>query len=198
MRTTHLDPILLPVPEAGALLSLGKTTVWGLIQSGVLPTVRVGRSVRVPRVALEEYVARLQAEQRTVSEYLSVDQAAHVLQCSDENEALRVRLAAAAQARDADNARIIELAEQLERERTKTLADHNHCKWRDLYDECRQWGVEQKERADTATQARDAAERVLAEIHEICRMGLEGCDALEERDAIQALTKPYREAHHAP
>ena len=49
-------PILLRAEEAAKLLSLGRTTVFALMASGDLPCVRVGRAVRVPRVAVERWV----------------------------------------------------------------------------------------------------------------------------------------------
>lgn len=49
-------PLVLRVADVAHLLQLSKSAVYALIASGELPTLRVGRSVRVPRVALEEWV----------------------------------------------------------------------------------------------------------------------------------------------
>lgn len=38
----------LTVPEAGALLGIGRSGAYGAAARGDLPTIRVGRSVRVP------------------------------------------------------------------------------------------------------------------------------------------------------
>jgi len=57
------EKLLLTVEEAAALLSLGRTSVFGLIKSGALRSVRIGRSRRVPREAVRDYAASLVAEQ---------------------------------------------------------------------------------------------------------------------------------------
>lgn len=51
--------LLLSIPEAAAQLSLGQTVVWKLISTGQLNSVKVGRSRRVPWMALEAFVASL-------------------------------------------------------------------------------------------------------------------------------------------
>lgn len=43
--------------EAAALLGLGKTTVYELIQKKELPAVRLGGALRIPRAALEKLAA---------------------------------------------------------------------------------------------------------------------------------------------
>lgn len=47
-------PLLLRVSEASALLGLSRSTVYQLIARGELRVIRIGRSVRVPRQALDE------------------------------------------------------------------------------------------------------------------------------------------------
>lgn len=56
------DPLLLSVPAAARMLSLGRTTVYTLIASGELETISIGRCRRVPRAAIEAFV-----EQRSVA-----------------------------------------------------------------------------------------------------------------------------------
>lgn len=51
------DGLLLTIPEAARTLRLGLSTVKLMVRRGELPVVRCGRAVRVPRVALEEWVA---------------------------------------------------------------------------------------------------------------------------------------------
>lgn len=51
-----MDPVLLKVEEAAALLRIGRTKMYGLLAAGAIPTVRVGRSVRVPRAALLRWI----------------------------------------------------------------------------------------------------------------------------------------------
>jgi len=46
-------PLLLPVPEAAHLLGIGTTLCWEMVHGGQLPSVRLGRRVLVPRVAVE-------------------------------------------------------------------------------------------------------------------------------------------------
>lgn len=56
----HEQRTLLTVEEAAEKLALGRTTVFGLIKSGKLPSVRIGRLRRVPLDALDTYVCHLQ------------------------------------------------------------------------------------------------------------------------------------------
>ena len=60
---TDFEPVLLKVIEAATLLRLGRTTIYELINSGDMPTVRIGRAVRIPTRAVREYAARVEAEQ---------------------------------------------------------------------------------------------------------------------------------------
>jgi excisionase family DNA binding protein len=63
-KTTVSTPIdvsqlqLLAVPEVARLLSIGRTSVYALIQSGALQTVRVGAPsrIRIPVVSLHAYI----------------------------------------------------------------------------------------------------------------------------------------------
>lgn len=56
-REGLVDSLLMRAGEVAAVLSLGRSKVYELMASGALPTVRIGRAVRVPRAALEEWVA---------------------------------------------------------------------------------------------------------------------------------------------
>lgn len=49
--------LLLRVHEAAHLLGIGTTLAYELVGRGVLPHVRLGRAVRVPRAALETWIA---------------------------------------------------------------------------------------------------------------------------------------------
>lgn len=53
--------LLLSLPEAAAALSLGCTKVRELVAAGELRAVRVDRRVLVPKVEIEQFVARLLA-----------------------------------------------------------------------------------------------------------------------------------------
>jgi excisionase family DNA binding protein len=50
---------LYKVEDAAALLSVSKTRIYELIRSGQLESVTVGRSRRVPSLAVDRYVERL-------------------------------------------------------------------------------------------------------------------------------------------
>ncbi|HZU60732.1 MAG TPA: helix-turn-helix domain-containing protein [Solirubrobacteraceae bacterium] len=47
---------LLRVEEAARLLRIGRSKLYQLLARGELPVVRIGRSVRIPRRALEEWI----------------------------------------------------------------------------------------------------------------------------------------------
>ena len=51
-------PLLLTIPQAAAVLAIGRTTVYELIGAGDLEAVHLGRSVRVPVAELHAFVAR--------------------------------------------------------------------------------------------------------------------------------------------
>jgi excisionase family DNA binding protein len=56
-----MDKLLLTPAEAAEALGLGRTKVYELMAAGVLQSVKIGASRRVPREALAEFVARLSA-----------------------------------------------------------------------------------------------------------------------------------------
>ena len=51
-----MERILLRPSEVAEALGVGRTTAYQLIRSGLLPTIRVGTSVRVPAEALRRWV----------------------------------------------------------------------------------------------------------------------------------------------
>lgn len=59
MDTSPIAPTLLTVPEAMATLRLSRATIYDLIRSGDLGSVKVGRSRRIPAQAVTTFVARL-------------------------------------------------------------------------------------------------------------------------------------------
>ena len=67
MDTTPHPPdparTLLSVEAAATQLSIGRTTMYALIKTGAIESVRVGRLRRVPAEALTAYTTRLIAEQ---------------------------------------------------------------------------------------------------------------------------------------
>ena len=60
--TADPKPLLYRDPEAARLLSLGASKTWELIARGELESVKIDGARRVPREAIEAYVARLAAE----------------------------------------------------------------------------------------------------------------------------------------
>jgi excisionase family DNA binding protein len=59
-RDVASDPLLLTPEEAAHVLRVGRTTVYALMKAGKLRPVHIGRSCRLARAELEQYVARLQ------------------------------------------------------------------------------------------------------------------------------------------
>jgi excisionase family DNA binding protein len=51
------DALLLRVEEAAPLLRLSRTEVFALIKKGELASVQIGRRRRIPRRALDDYIA---------------------------------------------------------------------------------------------------------------------------------------------
>ena len=58
-----MEPLLLRVYEAAEAIGMGRSKAYELVASGVLPSVRVGRSLRVPAQAVRDFVEHLIAEQ---------------------------------------------------------------------------------------------------------------------------------------
>jgi excisionase family DNA binding protein len=56
--SSSIAPMLLTVRQVEAALQLGRTRTYELLRSGQLPMLRVGRLIRVSRVALEDWIAR--------------------------------------------------------------------------------------------------------------------------------------------
>lgn len=56
-------PILLTVEQSARRLGISRTTMYGLIASGEVQTVQIGRARRVPVEALRDFVRRLREAQ---------------------------------------------------------------------------------------------------------------------------------------
>ena len=52
------EKVALSVPQVAEALSIGVSQAWKLVNTGVLPSFRVGRRVLVSKASLEEWVAR--------------------------------------------------------------------------------------------------------------------------------------------
>jgi excisionase family DNA binding protein len=50
------------VREVSELLGISRTSAYGLVRDGSIPSVAIAGAVRVPVAALEEYASRLEAQ----------------------------------------------------------------------------------------------------------------------------------------
>lgn len=55
------DALFIPVDVAGKKLCIGKSRIYEMCYSGLLPYVRAGRRVLIPRRAIEQLVQRVEA-----------------------------------------------------------------------------------------------------------------------------------------
>lgn len=51
-------PLVLRVEELVGLLSISRSTAYALVRSGQIRSIRIGRSYRIPREAVKEYLAQ--------------------------------------------------------------------------------------------------------------------------------------------
>ena len=63
MDSSSGESLTMSVREAARLLGIGRDSAYSLVRQGVIPVIRVGRRLLVPRAALVRWVER-QAEQR--------------------------------------------------------------------------------------------------------------------------------------
>ena len=59
--TTEVERVLLRPEEVAAMLGIGRSIVFELLRSGELRSVKIGKSRRIPTVAVHEYVDGLSA-----------------------------------------------------------------------------------------------------------------------------------------
>jgi excisionase family DNA binding protein len=59
MATSPIDAVLLTVEEAAIRLRVGRTTMYALVSSGAVESVKVGRLRRVPIECVDAYVTEL-------------------------------------------------------------------------------------------------------------------------------------------
>jgi excisionase family DNA binding protein len=53
-----VEPLLLTIPQVAALLGLGRTKVYDLIEREGLPSIKLGTARRIPRQALEAWLTK--------------------------------------------------------------------------------------------------------------------------------------------
>ncbi len=58
LLTEALRPLLLRPPEAARVLAISERTLWQLTRDGVIPCVRIGRSVRYDPRDLVEWIQK--------------------------------------------------------------------------------------------------------------------------------------------
>ena len=56
VRDISTLPLILTAEDLTKVLAIGKNTAYELIRSGVIRSVRVGRSFRIPRYAITEFL----------------------------------------------------------------------------------------------------------------------------------------------
>lgn len=52
-----MDNMLLKPGEVAETLRIGRSLVYGLLASGDLPSIRVGRCIRVPKASLDKWIS---------------------------------------------------------------------------------------------------------------------------------------------
>ena len=57
-----MEKLLLKPAEVCAVVGVGKSKVYELLAAGVIPSVRVGKSVRIPAARLRRWVEELQSD----------------------------------------------------------------------------------------------------------------------------------------
>jgi excisionase family DNA binding protein len=62
------ERLLLKVDEVAEMLGLGRSKTYELVATGVLPAVRLGRSVRVPAKGLRQWLDEQWSEQPVASQ----------------------------------------------------------------------------------------------------------------------------------
>ena len=62
MDTTSFEtlPLLLTVGEMASVLRIGRNPAYQLVKDGAIQSIRVGRSIRIPRNALVQFVENTQ------------------------------------------------------------------------------------------------------------------------------------------
>jgi len=56
------DKRLFTVPQTQVMLGIGRTTLWNMIASGEIESVRIGRSRRITAEAIDQFVEGLRAK----------------------------------------------------------------------------------------------------------------------------------------
>lgn len=54
--TTNNLPLVLSVPQLADILHIGRNAAYDLVKSGAIRSIRIGRTIRIPKSALLEYL----------------------------------------------------------------------------------------------------------------------------------------------
>lgn len=57
IQSSKKEKLVYSVPEVGRLLSLSRATSYMLANQGIIPTIRLGRRLVVPKIAIERMLA---------------------------------------------------------------------------------------------------------------------------------------------
>jgi len=57
-------PEILTVQEAAKFLRLKRSTAYELVRQGVIPSMRLGRQIRIPKAGIEKLIARSMQDYR--------------------------------------------------------------------------------------------------------------------------------------
>jgi len=64
------ESVLLTVRDVQEVIQLGRTKIYELMRDGQLPYLRIGRSVRFRREALEMWLAQLEQQEQDLQQVL--------------------------------------------------------------------------------------------------------------------------------
>ena len=54
--TTNNLPLVLSVPQLADILHIGRNAAYALVKFGAIRSIRIGRTIRIPKSALLEYL----------------------------------------------------------------------------------------------------------------------------------------------
>ena len=51
-------PLVLSVPQLAKLLGIGRNAAYDMVNSGSIRSVKIGRTIRIPKSAVEEFIEK--------------------------------------------------------------------------------------------------------------------------------------------
>ena len=59
-RTTMFSNFndIVTVPDLAAMLNVGRNTAYELVSAGIVPSIKIGRQIRISKQAVIDYIAR--------------------------------------------------------------------------------------------------------------------------------------------